>query len=109
MTGTSGSAYMLEGNTSELRNHIGEQVEVTGRIEGSSSMGGGSGASGSGSTSGSTGGGSTSGSTGGTTSGTSSTGSGTSGSTGSSAMNSGSGARLRVESVRTVASTCSSR
>jgi hypothetical protein len=100
MTGTSGSAYMLEGSTSELGNHVGEQVEVTGHMEGS--MASGSGASGSGTTSS----GSTTGLGGSTSGGTaragSASGTGMSGSAGSAAG----GARLRVDSVRTIASTC---
>jgi hypothetical protein len=80
--GGSGTTYQLEGNASELRNHVGHQVEVTGRLD--SSM------SGSGSTAGATAGGTTAG---GATAGASSS----------------SGPKLRVESVKMVSSSCASR
>jgi hypothetical protein len=100
MAGTSGSTYLLEGDSSELRQHANQQVEVRGRLE-SSSM------SGSGSSTGSTAGGSATGSTAGSATG-STAGSGTSSSaTGSSSSTNAQ--RLRVESVRMIASTCSSR
>src|SRR6185503_8911208 len=37
-----GSSYTLDGNASELRRHVNHQVEITGRLDSSSSMGGGS-------------------------------------------------------------------
>src|SRR5262249_41328425 len=35
--GTSGSTYMLEGKTSDLKSHVGEQVEISGKIMNDSS------------------------------------------------------------------------
>ena len=78
-TGTSGSTYMLEGKTSDLKMHVGHQVEITGKLAGDSS---------------STSRSSTSTSAAGATSSSSST---------------MSGQKLEVESVRMIASTCSSR
>jgi hypothetical protein len=37
-----GSSYTLDGNASELRRHVNHQVEITGRLDSSSSMAGGS-------------------------------------------------------------------
>jgi hypothetical protein len=70
---------MLEGSSSDLRPHVGHEVEVRGKIESSSSG----------------------------TSGTPSTGS-TGSTAGTGTTSSASGQRLRVESVKMVAATCSS-
>ncbi|HZT75037.1 MAG TPA: hypothetical protein VFA27_00165 [Vicinamibacterales bacterium] len=89
MSGTSGSTYLLEGDNSELRQHANQEVEIRGRIESS--------------TSGST---SSYGSTGSTAGSTSSA---TSGSNRSASSSSTNAQRVRVESVREISSTCSSR
>jgi len=92
--GTSGSIYMLEGDDGELRQHVNQQVEISGRLEtagGATGSGGGtpmgSGASRSAPTA-NGGGGSPSGST----------------ISGSLSLNGAQ--RLRVESVRLIAATC---
>jgi hypothetical protein len=36
MSGTSGSTYILEGDSSELRQHANQQVEIRGRLDSSS-------------------------------------------------------------------------
>jgi hypothetical protein len=74
----SGSTYQLDGSASELKPHVGHEVEIKGSLESSSSSGTSS------------------------TGSTSSTGTATSGSTSS-------GQRLKVESVRMISSTCSSK
>jgi hypothetical protein len=77
---SSGSRYILDGQESELTKHVGEKVEITGTL---ASAGGAA-----------SGGASSSGTSGTATGGTSST-------------SSASGQRVRVQSVKTVASTCS--
>jgi hypothetical protein len=81
-TGAAGASYILDGKTSDLRNHVNHQVEITGRLDSSSST------SSSGSTAGST------------TAGTS-----TSGSHRSSADSQ----KIQVESVKMIAATCTGR
>jgi len=77
---------MLDGSTSDLQKYVNQQVQITGRLDNSSSN---------------------SASSGGTTGGTTAT---TAGGTGAASGTSGSmGQRLHVESVRMIASTCSSR
>ena len=75
---SSGSRYILDGRESELTKHVGEKVEITGMLASSG---------------GASGGASSSGTSGTATGGTSST-------------SSASGQRVRVQSVKTVASTC---
>jgi len=86
-------SYMLEGRDSELKNHVGHKVEVTGTLDSST-----------GSSSGST---SSSAGTTGTTSGTSSGTAGAGTSTGSSSAMNGIGQHLRVTSVRMISADCS--
>lgn len=92
----SGGSYIIEGNAAELRPHVNQQVQITGRIE--------SGATSSTGSAGSTG--STTGAT--TPSGSASTPSaGSTSATGSQTAASAANApRLRVESVKMVAATC---
>lgn len=95
MNSSAGASYMLEGQASELRGHVNHQVQITGRLDASSS----SPHSGAGST-GSAAGGT---STGGTTS-------GTSGAAGTSKSNMADAHQtLHVESVRMIASSCSGK
>jgi hypothetical protein len=83
-----GTTYMLSGNDSELKNHVGHQVEVTGTVDSTS------GGSGSTTSSGTP-----------TTSGTSSS---TTGSAGSSASGNMSAAQhLRVLSIKMISADCS--
>jgi hypothetical protein len=94
--------YMLEGQSKELRDHINQEVQVTGKLD--SKSGSGMTSSGGSSTTGTTAGGTTTGTTStGTTAGGTTSGSTTSGSAG---MN---GPRLKVDSVRMIAASCSSR
>jgi len=96
----SGSTYILEGRESELAQHRGHQIEVTGTLAASTSPGAGSssGSAGSGATTspGATG-------SGNTTSGTTAASGGSSSSSGSMA---GAGQRVQVTSVRMISSTC---
>jgi hypothetical protein len=87
-----GSTYVLEGRETELAQHAGHQVEVTGTLApaGSSS-----------STTGTTG---STGATGSTSSGTTSASGGSTGS--SSSMSSAANQRIEVTSVRMISSTC---
>ncbi len=97
-----GSTYILEGRESDLTQHNGHQVEVTGTLAASSSTGSTSGTTGAGST-GAAGAGTTPGSSPGTTPNGSaaSGGSSASGSTASAAAQ-----RIQVTSVRMIASSC---
>jgi len=94
----SGGSYIVEGNAAELRTHVNQQVQITGRIE-----------SGATSTTGSTGSAAGAGNTSTTTpSGSASTPSaGSTSAAGSqAAANAANAPRLRVESVKMVAATC---
>jgi hypothetical protein len=94
----SGSSYLLDGDASELRQHVNQQVQISGSLD--TMSGGGSNAmTGSGAASAGTAGGGTSpGAT---------TGGGT-GASSSGTMQSSTGAqRLRVESVQMIAANCS--
>jgi len=92
----SGSTYVLEGRDSELSQHNGHQVEVTGTLASASSTGSSSGASTTGSSSGAT-----------TTSGAAGT--STSSPSASSSGSSASAQHINVTSVRMIASTCSAQ
>jgi hypothetical protein len=72
----SGSTYALDGSASELKQHVNEQVEITGRLDSSASSTGSS-----------------------STGGTATSGAGTAAAS--------SAQRLHVDSVKTVASSCS--
>jgi hypothetical protein len=100
-SGSMGSTYVLEGQESDLKKHVGHKVEVTGTTDSSASDSGNrAGASG-------TSGGST---TAATTSGTSSSTASGSGTTGSGSMNNmAGGTHLRVSSVRMVSADCSTK
>jgi hypothetical protein len=94
-----GTSYTLDGQSDEVKKHVGHRVEVTGTTSGSSSMSGGS-TSGSGSATGGSG-----------TSGSGTTASGTSGSGSGSGSMSGSMApqHLQVTTIRMIAADCSGR
>lgn len=94
----SGSTYILEGRESELAQHSGHQVEVTGTLASASgSTGSTTGAASSGSTTGAPGG---AGAAGTTTSGT------TAASGGSSSASAAGSQHIQVTSVRMISSTC---
>jgi hypothetical protein len=94
-----GTSYMLDGNDSELKNHVGHRVEVKGTVAGGSA----SGMSSSGSPTGGSATGSSTTSGGGAT-GSSSTSTGTAGAGGHGAMAAN---HLRVSSIRMLSANCS--
>jgi hypothetical protein len=90
-------SYVLEGDSADLKKHVGHRVEITGTSSDSmsgSASGGSTGTTGSGTTAGSTSAGST-------------TASGGSGSSSSMSGHSGSMGHLRVSSVRMISADCS--
>ncbi len=108
----SGSSYLLEGQTSDLRTHVGQHVEITGRLaSGTTTPSSPTGAAAGVGTTGTTGTVGVPGGTGGTTSGTTSR---TPGAPGTSSAAGATGRtsagmnppRIEVESVRMIASTC---
>ena len=80
--GAAGASYTLEGKTSDLRNHVNHQVEITGRLDSSSTTAGGASTAGS------------------TTASTSTSGSG---------RTSSDAQKIQVESVKMIAATCAGR
>jgi len=97
MSSGAGTTYTLEGDSADLKKHVGHRVEITGTT--SDSMSG----SASGGSTGTTG----SASTGGATTAGSTSGSGSAGTSSSMSGHSGAMSHLRVSSIKMISSDCS--